>query len=1118
MRINYSLLFKKVHIKAFSSNFLIMLSLVVSNAIFAQQKPNAPTKVQGTIIDGGKLPMQGASVKIKNKTATTITDANGKFTITASINDTLVVSYVNFSTQTIKISKLTGVQIILLANTTDLDDVIVIGYGTVKRKDLTGSVAKANVEDMQKSNVTSFVDALAGRVAGAVVSSGDGQPGATSSIVIRGSSVSQDASPLFVVDGFPVENLDINSINPNDIESLEILKDASSIAIYGARGANGVIIVTTRRGKSGPTKVTYNFSQAFQKDTRRLAVLSPYEFVKLQLELDSIRSTSTVQNITYRTRYLDAVKGITLESYRNNKGYDWQDLLLQTGILQTHSLNINGGNADTRFSVNGSFVDQKGIIISTGLKKYDGKFALDSKLNNNVKVGLTASYSNTTTYGTVPSGNNGGGVVFNMWSYRPVDIIGGNLADALVDSTTLGDNGFTTSVPDNLVSPLQQAQNEYRKNITSTGTINAFLEYTFLKKFRLRLAGGYTATSPKAETFYNSKTSQGSILKNASGQELNANLVNGTIANGTNSNYLFESTVTYKTKVKKHVFDALAGFTYQYAKSYNNSFKVIRIPQATEYLGILSVNTGTATLPNYFGTQWQLYSLLSRVNYTYDDRYLFTVTARADGSSKFAPGHQWGYFPSGALAWRFTNEKFASKWSPILNEGKLRVTYGSVGNNKVGDFSYLSQFGSLQNSAGYPFNNTYYGGVTPFFYGNTNLTWETTKELDFGGTFSFLKDRITIEADYYNRKTSDFLVAVTLPFFGGYGTGNNTQYQNTGNIQNSGFEFTLNTVNIKSKKITWTSNFNISFNKSKILDFYNGLEVRQQPAGLTGLATAAQPTTWIAAVGAPISQFYGYQWGGVYQYEDFNKMANGMYVLKQSVPSYAPSNAAAPIQPGDPKYADVNGDGVVDVNDQKVIGHPLPIHTGGLSNNFAYKNWSLNVFLQWSYGNDVLNANRIVLENSGYILNSNQFASYANRWTPNNPTNDIPRATYSSKVDPGGLTRVSSRFIEDASYLRFKTVALNYALPTPLLKILKITNARLYVSAQNILTLTKYSGIDPEVSTFRNANPSTGDRNAGGTGYSYIQPSSSYTALSPGYDFTPYPRAFTLTLGAAVTF
>ena len=1116
MKINCSLLFKKVHIKSFSSIFLIILSLVVSTAAFAQIKPSAPTKVQGTIIDGDKLPMQGASVKVKNKIATAITDANGKFTITANINDTLVVSYVNFSTQTIKISKLTGVQIILLANKTDLDDVIVIGYGTVKRKDLTGSVAKVNVEDMQKANVTSFVDALAGRVAGAVVSSGDGQPGATSSIVIRGSSVSQDASPLFVVDGFPVENLDINSINPNDIESLEILKDASSIAIYGARGANGVIIVTTRRGKSGPTKVTYNFSQAFQKDIRRLAVLSPYEFVKLQLELDSIRSIPTIQNFTYRNRYLDAVKGINLESYRNIKGYDWQDLLLQTGILQTHSLNINGGNSDTRFSVNGSFVDQQGIIINTGLKKYDGKFALDSKLSNNVKVGLTASYSNTTTYGTVPTGNNGGGVVFNMWSFRPIDIIGGNLGDALVDSSTLGDNGGTTTVPDNLVNPLQQAQNEYRKNITSTGTINAFLEYSFLNKFKLRVSGGYSGTSPRAEAFYNSKTSQGSILKNSSGQELNPNLVNGTINNGTNSNYLFESTVSYKTKINKHVFDALAGFTYQYSKSFSNSFKTIRIPQATEYLGIYSINTGTATLPNYFGTQWQLYSLLSRVNYTYDDRYLFTVTARADGSSKFAPGHQWGYFPSSAFAWRFTNEKFASKWSSILNEGKIRVSYGSVGNNKVNDFGYLSQFGSLQNSAGYPFNNTYVGGVTPFFYGNTDLTWETTKEFDLGGTFSFLKDRITIEADYYNRKTSDFLVSVVLPVFGGYGS--TSQYQNTGNIQNSGFEFTLNTVNIKSKKFTWTTNFNISFNKSKILSFYNGVDVRQQPAGLSGLAGSAQPITWIAAVGAPISQFYGYEWGGIYQYADFNKMANGTYILKPNIPGYAVSNVAAPIQPGDPKYADVNGDGIIDANDQKVIGHPLPIHTGGLSNNFTYKNWSLNVFFQWSYGNDVLNANRIVLENSGYILNSNQFASYANRWTPNNPTDDIPRATYNSKVDPGGLVRISSKFIEDASYLRLKTVALNYALPTPLLKKLKISNARLYVSAQNILTLTKYSGIDPEVSTFRTANPSTGDRNSGGTGYSFIQPSSSYTALSPGYDYTPYPRSFTLTLGAAVTF
>jgi TonB-linked SusC/RagA family outer membrane protein len=733
--------------------------------------------------------------------------------------------------------------------------------------------------------------------------------------------------------------------------------------------------------------------------------MSPYEFVKLQLELDSIRSTPTSQVTLFRNRYIDATKGITLDSYKDVEGYDWQDLLLQIGVLQTHNISINGGNNDTRYAITGSYLNQKGIIINTGMKRYDAKITLDTRLNKNLKMGISASYANTETFGTIPTSGNGGGVVNNMWSFRPVDILGGqNLETAVIDSTTLSDNGTSSIVPDNLVNPLQQAQNEYRKNITTTAVVNVFLEYSFWKNFKLRVAGGYNSTTPKSEVFYNSKTSQGTLAINNQGQALNINGINGQINSQVNTNYLSENTLSYRNKFgADHVLDAVAGFTYQYAKNYGNGFRVINIPQATEYLGILGINTGTATAPATAGSQWQLFSFLSRLNYTYKDKYLFTGTVRADGSSKFAKGKQWGYFPSGALAWKFSKEKFARGLSSFLTEGKLRVSYGAVGNNKVGDFSYLSQFGSLQNSAGYPINNTYVGGIVPFFYGNENLTWETSRELDLGINLTMFKDRVSIDADYYSRTTKDFLIGVALPFFGGYGTGTNNQYQNTGRVRNSGFELTLTTANVKSKSFNWTSSFNISFNQSKILEFYNGFEVRQTAAQFPGIPTASQPTTWIAAVGAPIAQFYGYVWSGVYQYSDFNRLANGAYVLKAGVPSYAPASAANPIQPGDPKYADINADGIVDANDQKVIGRPLPIHTGGFTNNFSYKNWSLNVFMQWSYGNDVLNANKLVFESGSYYLNSNQFASYANRWTPDNPTNELPRATFNLKTDVGGL-------------------------------------------------------------------------------------------------------------------
>ncbi len=1103
--------------------YCLYLLLAFCCTLSGPQKSWAQTGVvvTGTVTDIKGNALEGVSVTEKATNKSTMTDKNGMYKITiADRKNVLVFTSVNFEKQERSVGAKPIINVILKEEANALTDVVVVGYSTVKRKDLTGSVAKANMEDIQKAPVTSFDQALGGRIAGVVVSSNDGQPGSASQIVIRGSSVTQDASPLYIVDGFPIENLDINSININDIESIEVLKDASSIAIYGARGANGVIILTTRKGKAMPTRVSYNFSNGLQKDIRRMKMLSPYEFVKLQLELDSIQGTPGNPVTRFADRYLDPANGITLESYKNQKGLDWQDMLLRTGMLQTHNVSVIGGNADTKISLNASYTNQKGIIINTGMERYDGKFSLDHKIAKNLKLGVIASYTNSVTFGTIPTANAGGGVVFNMWNFRPVNVLGGqDLDGSLIDSTTLGDVGSTTLVPDNLVNPLQQAQNEYRKNITNTAIINSYLEYTFLKDFTLKISGGITSTTPRAETFYNSKTAQGLLTTNSQGTIMNVNGINGSVNNAVNLNYLNENTLIYRPKINKnHVLEVLAGFTQQYAKSSSDGFRATRIPESVEYLGMYSVNTSTTGSFTNSATHWKLFSLLGRVNYNLNEKYLFTVSVREDGSSKFAAGKQWGYFPSGAFGWRFSKEKFASGLRSFLSDGKLRISYGTVGNNRVGDFSYLSQFGSLQNNYAYAFNNVYVPGIQPFFYGNSNLRWETTKELDLGINLSLFKDRITIDADYYSKRTSDFLIGAPVPIFLGYGVGNSTQYQNTGVVRNRGFELSISTVNIKNRKFSWTSSFNISFNRSKILSFVNGVELIQTPSQFPGIATASNATAWIAKIGAPIAQYYGYQWAGVYQYSDFNQLANGNLVLKQGVPFYNPNSSTVNIQPGDPKYADINGDGIVDVFDQKVIGNPLPLHTGGFTNNFTYKNFSLGIFCQWSYGADKLNANKLVFESGSYYLNGNQFATYANRWTPTNPTNDIPRATYNTKTDPAGLTRVSSRLIEDGSFLRLKTVSFAYSLPAQVLKKIKLTNVKVFVAAQNLLTLTKYTGIDPEVSTFRPANPAAGLPGTSGTGYVTIQPSSSYVALAPGWDYTPYPRTLTVTFGTNITF
>lgn len=1098
---------------SFIRSVLLLFLLIASHLVMGQ---TTTVKITGTVKDESGQPLQGVTVSAKGINSIALTNAAGKFTINVPNKQTiLVITYIGFTTKEDLATNVNGKDIILLKAVSGLDEVVIVGYGIINKRDLTGAVGKADIADLQRAPVASFDNALAGRIAGVSVVSTDGQPGGATRITVRGSSVTQDASPLFIVDGFPVENMDINSINPQDIESLEVLKDASSIAIYGARGANGVIIVTTKRGIVGPPKISYTFNYGIQKDINRVEMMEPYEFVKLQLEIDRLRSTPSAKVSTNDIIYLgfnpaNNTRLRTLESYRNEKGYDWQDLLLQTGSQQNHGINLVGGTENTKYAISGSLFDQKGIILNTGFKRYEGKITLDQVVSKKIKVGVSGRYSNTLSFGTVPIGAATGGVVQAMWQYRPVAGVNNqDLTNSLIDSAALADfnNGVTNSLGDNLVNPLLQAQNEIRNDTRNTGYLNLYAEYAFSKALKLRLNGGYNATIVKQEFFYNSKTQQGNIFRNPAGDIPNVNGINGRIANQLNENYLTEAILSFKKNYGNHAFDATGGFTYQYAKSMGNGFRVTNIPEAQEYLGLLSLNTGRAETPVISGTQWQLYSFLARVNYTFKGKYLFTSTNRYDGSSKFAPGNQWGFFPSGAFAWRFSAEPFMKKFS-FLDDGKLKVSYGSVGNNRVGDFSYLPQFGNLVNSQGYPLNNQYYGGVTPFFYGNNDLTWETTNQLDLGLTLSLFKSKVSLELDYYNKLTKDFLLGATLPALAGYSNGANAQYQNTGEIRNRGFEVTLNTTNIDKKDFGWKTSFNISFNRSKILYFNNQIEVISTQVVLPGVSMANRPVGWVARVGGTISDFYGYKFNGVYQYSDFDKLADGTYVVKNQIPSYS-----ANVQPGDAKYLDINNDGIISDADRTVLGSPLPDHQGGLSNNFRYKNFDLNIFLQWSYGNEILNANRMVFEHGNYTPFSNQYASFSNRWTPENPSNEIPRAQV-LRGDAGSANPViSSRFIENASFLRLKTVALNYSFSKSVSKKLGLSSLKINVSAQNLLTLTKYKGTDPEASTFRVVNE------AGvGSGYTFIQPSSGYTALAGGLDFTPYPRAFIATMGLVANF
>ncbi|HWV67321.1 TonB-dependent receptor [Chitinophaga sp.] len=1044
---------------------LLLLFIILPVADAAAQQPATgqaeKRSVTGKITEAAGTALPGVTIRVKNDKTSAITNEEGIYNIAVpnTPGATLVFSYVGFLSREVKLTAgRTVYNIVLEPAIKGLNDVVVIGYGTVKRKDVTGSVGEVKMADLAKAPVPSFEEALAGRVAGVQVSASDGQPGSALNIVIRGNnSVTQENSPLYVVDGFPMENPSNNIFNPEEIASIEVLKDASATAIYGARGANGVILITTKKGKTGAPTVTYQTWMGLQENMKKQKMMSPYEFVKYQLE----------QNSTFYTPiYLGEDK--TLEDYKNVKGIDWQDQVFRKAFMQNHSLSLRGGNDRTTYSLSGSLLDQDGIIINSGFKRYQGRAVIDQRLNDKVKAGININYTGTKTYGAVASPTPSGptsSLMYSVWGYRPVT---GNASD----DASIIDEPFDPDVDplnEYRMNPIISTKNEYNPQFNNTLITNAYLEYKPAKYFTLRIAGGLTKEAVRKEIFNNSNTRLGNPKSSVLG-------INGSVSNLERTNWLNENTLTYARVINKdHNLNVLGGFTMQKSSYYSYGFTASQVPN--ESLGMSGLDEGIINTAPTARSSYALMSFLGRVNYGYKSRYLLTLSLRADGSSKFPDNNRWAYFPSGAVAWRIIEESFMKNIS-FLSDAKIRAGYGTTGNNRVSDFAYLTSL-QLFPYSGYSFGNSPVQGIIPSNLGYPKLKWETTAQTDIGIDLGFLKNRIMVTADYYKKNTKDLLLNATLAPSSGYLSG----IRNIGKVSNEGLEFSVSSTNIQHKKFSWSTSFNISFNRNRVIQLNEG-EPSYASRITWGNFNNAYP--YIAIPGHPIASFYGFMFDGVYQYSDFDKVNGTTYVLKDNVPNNG--NPRSSIQPGYIKFKDINGDGQVDNNDLTVIGNPNPVHTGGISNNFTYRNFDLNVFFQWSYGNDILNANRIEFEN-GDVTRSflNMFASYADRWTPENQTNKL------YKVGGQGPLVYSSRTIEDGSYLRLKTVALGYNLPAPLLKQAKIKALRVYASAQNLITWTNYSGLDPEVSVRQ-------------------------SALTPGFDWSAYPKARTITFGLDVTF
>jgi TonB-linked SusC/RagA family outer membrane protein len=1078
-------------------SLLLVILAFIPASIFAQGG-----QIKGRITDDKNTPLQGVSVLVNGSKNGTQTDQNGNFIITlpGSERVMLVVSYTGFKEIRIAADGSRPLSIKMEPAASSLDDVVVIGYQTVKRKDLLASVSSVGARDLKDIPINSAAEALNGRLAGVTATTAEGSPDARVTIRIRGGmSITNDNSPLYIVDGVQVENA-LSVISPQEIQTIDVLKDAAATAIYGARGANGVIVITTRGGRQGRLTVSYNGFIGVRKIPKTLNVLSPYDYVIYQSERSRGSNTDSTTFLSNFGSTWD-----TLSNYKNSSPVNWQDEVFgRTGITQTHNVTASGGSKKITYNFGYTYNDEKAIVINSNYKRHLLNFKGDYKIINGLKAGITARYTHQDVLGAGVSSDQGSAYnrLRNAVKYRPFLSTGQTIDDADPIADPSVGNGL------NLVNPLLLANSEYRKKTTDAYNFSAYVNYDITKNLSFRSTFGYNQTDFVDRQCSDSLTPYAIIQ---GGANPIAGLDTTHAKTFTNSNVL---TYAVKGWKKKHDFAVLVGEeTYDF-RTESRSSLFGHYPTFTGYNTAFK-ETGIGTpftgYPKLGKTRYTNLSFFGRVNYGFMDRYLFSFNIRADGASKFAPGKQWGYFPAGSFAWRASKEKFMEEVK-FINDLKFRAGYGMLGNNRINDYLYLTSFASdgryfygLNNSA----INAYY---SPNLV-NPDLQWEATVNRNLGLDVSFFNSRVNLSVDVYNNTSSKLLLNVPVASTYGY----STQLQNVGKTSNKGVEVQLNGVVMAKKNFTWNANFNISFNKNRVEALGLGQDYFYPGAswGVSG-----QPTDYIEKIGSPVGAMWGLVTDGFYKVSDFDyNPSNGVYTLKPGVVDN--SAIIGTVQPGSIKFKDLNKDGVVDLDrDRTIIGNPTPKFTGGLNQQFVYRQWDASVFVNFSYGNDVYNANKIEFTN-GYTPNSNLLAIMSNRWkvvTPTgataqwtiaNPTPGLPplvvgippdqlaalnaNATIWQPLRSAGAFYPSSWAIEDGSFLRINNITLGYSLPARSIAGLKMSKLRFYFTTNNVAIITHYSGYDPEVSV-RN-NP-----------------------LTPGLDYSAYPKSRSFIFGVNATF
>ncbi len=1005
-----------------------------------------PIQVRGLVTDQDGKPLPGASVKLKGAAIGASADENGNFVI--DVPDTggiLVISFIGHETIEVPVSK-AGVlsTVVLKSDDAQMTDVVVVGYGSQKKKDLTGSVSSIKGEELTQIATQRVDQALQGRAAGVMVLNTDGAPGGNTTIRVRGTnSINGGNDALVVIDGLQGGNL--NSLNPNDIESIEILKDASATAIYGAQGANGVVLVTTKLGKKGKPVIGYNFTYGSQRLNNKLDVMNAADYAK------TINAFKLTQNGSGATP-VPVFSETEIDNFEKNGGTDWQDVIYRTAPLQNHELSVSGGTDNMKYLVSGGYLNQKGILVNSDYLRYSLRANLKTTITRWASFGL--NWSGTKESGNSPPFGNsdisflGNAVnVAPRWgATEPVYDADGNYS-----VHGLGYGAYDTW------NPLASAAEPDIDNNTTRNNLNAYLEFTLLPGLSLKITGGANLENVNNQIYHNLKTFEG---KQNNGLGISSE---NSYVRWQNSNIL-----TYDKRIDQHHITVTAVAEQQYAK---NKFTSIRASDFTvDATGISDLGGAAINTIASGASERVLNSYMGRINYAFADRYLLTASYRADGSSVFGEDNKWGYFPSASVAWRASQEAFIQNLD-VFSDLKFRASWGITGNQAISPYQTLA---AVSSGGNYPYNGG--DGTDLGFYianaPNPSLKWESTTQINFGVDMGFFQGRLLFTADYYKKTTNDLLMPRTLP---GY-TGFSSIIDNVGSIENKGVEFAISGDPLVGE-LSWNTGFNISSNKNKVLDLGNidRLGYRTTKGGYS----VNSPFMYLVE-GEPFGQIYGYGYEGTWS-------------------EGKASDAAAFGQlPGDPHYTDENKDGFINNKDLKVVGNAFPDFIFGWTNRLSYKGFDLTFLIQGSQGNDLFNMGRIRLEAPGEGTSTRLL----DRWTTDNQDTDVPafidartreQAGLVSKVNISGDQRVA-RWVEDASYIRLKNITFGYNLPASLVSRMHFINIRAFISATNLFTITKYTGYDPEVSSY-NGNDA-----------------------QIGVDFSNYPQSKVISAGINLSF